>query len=115
LKKWDTLELNVQNAQTSTGATLQKLTLVEIQDALELTALLGKVSERVKKITFAEAWKGFESSFTTARVPCTSIKRYPIVARWRNDVDFVAAGIFCFQPYCVTGELDPPANPLICP
>jgi alanyl-tRNA synthetase len=37
------------------------------------------------------------------------------VARWRNDVDYVAAGIFCFQPYCVTGELDPPANPLICP
>ena len=58
---------------------------------------------------------GFETSLTTARVPCTSIKRYPIVARWRNDVDFVAAGIFCFQPYCVTGELDPPANPLICP
>ena len=38
-----------------------------------------------------------------------------MVARWRNDVDYVAAGIFCFQPYCVTGELDPPANPLICP
>ena len=30
-------------------------------------------------------------------------------------MDFVAAGIFCFQPYCVTGELDPPANPLIQP
>jgi alanyl-tRNA synthetase len=30
-------------------------------------------------------------------------------------VDYVAAGIFCFQPYCVTGEMDPPANPLICP
>lgn len=58
---------------------------------------------------------GFEASLTTARIPCTSIKRYPVVARWRNDVDFVAAGIFCFQPYCVTGELDPPANPLICP
>jgi len=68
-----------------------------------------------KKMTYADAWKSFEGSFTTARVPCTSIKRYPIVARWRNDVDFVAAGIFCFQPYCVTGELDPPANPLICP
>ena len=52
---------------------------------------------------------------TSARIPCTSIERYPIVARWRNDVDYVAAGIFCFQPYCVTGELDPPANPLICP
>jgi len=48
-------------------------------------------------------------------VPCASIKRYPVVARWRNDVDYVAAGIFCFQPYCVTGELDPPANPLVCP
>lgn len=30
-------------------------------------------------------------------------------------MDYVAAGIFCFQPYCVTGEMDPPANPLICP
>ena len=52
---------------------------------------------------------------TSTRIPCTSIKRYPVVARWRNDVDYVAAGIFCFQPYCVTGELDPPANPLIQP
>jgi alanyl-tRNA synthetase len=52
---------------------------------------------------------------TSARVPCKSIERYPVVARWRSDVDYVAAGIYCFQPYCVTGELDPPANPLICP
>jgi len=37
------------------------------------------------------------------------------VARWRDDVDFVQAGIYCFQPYVVTGELEPPANPLICP
>ncbi len=52
---------------------------------------------------------------TTAKVPCTRIDRYPVIARWRNDVDYVAAGIYCFQPYCVTGEMDPPANPLICP
>jgi alanyl-tRNA synthetase len=52
--------------------------------------------ENGKKITYAEAWKGFERSMTTARIPCTSIKRYPVVARWRNDVDFVAAGIYCF-------------------
>lgn len=68
-----------------------------------------------KKITYGEAWKTFERSLTSARVPCTSIKRYPVVARWRDDVDFVQAGIYCFQPYCVTGELEPPANPLICP
>jgi alanyl-tRNA synthetase len=66
-------------------------------------------------MTYAEAWKSFETSFTSARIPCTSIARYPVVARWRNDVDFTNAGIFCFQPYCVTGELDPPANPLIQP
>lgn len=52
---------------------------------------------------------------TSARIPSTSINRYPVVARWRDDVDFAAAGIYCFQPYCVTGEIDPPANPLICP
>ena len=79
-------------------------------------SFIGKgFSKNGEKITLAEAWQGFRDSLTTARVPCTAIDRYPIVARWRNDVDFVAAGIFCFQPYCVTGELDPPANPLICP
>ena len=67
------------------------------------------------RITYADAWKTFEKSLTTARIPATAIERYPVVARWRSDVDYVAAGIYCFQPYCVTGELDPPANPLICP
>eukprot|EP01017_Pseudomicrothorax_dubius_P013138 TRINITY_DN1567_c0_g2_i3.p1 TRINITY_DN1567_c0_g2~~TRINITY_DN1567_c0_g2_i3.p1 ORF type:complete len:972 (-),score=341.83 TRINITY_DN1567_c0_g2_i3:72-2987(-) len=73
------------------------------------------IGAKGKKITYYDAWKGFEKSLTSARVPCTSIERYPVVARWRNDVDYVAAGIYCFQPFCVTGELDPPANPLICP
>ena len=59
-----------------------------------------------KHITYAEAWQGidwlwlryvgFERSLTSSRIPCNSIKRYPVVARWRNDVDYVAAGIFCF-------------------
>lgn len=38
-----------------------------------------------------------------------------MVARWRADVDFVAAGIYCYQPFCVTGELEPPENPLVQP
>lgn len=66
-------------------------------------------------MSYSDAWKNFEKSFTSASKPCTPIKRYPVTARWRNDVDFVAAGIYCFQPYCMTGELQPPANPLICP
>ena len=68
-----------------------------------------------KKITYAEAWQTFEDAMTTCRIPCTKVDRYPTVARWRNDVDYVAAGIYCFQPHCVTGELAPPANPLIQP
>ncbi|KAH7830220.1 alanyl-tRNA synthetase, incomplete, only N-terminal part [Monocercomonoides exilis] len=67
------------------------------------------------KITYKEAWEGFKSSFETTTPPHTAIKRYPVVARWRDDVDYVAAGIYAFQPYCVSGELKPPANPLICP
>ena len=66
-------------------------------------------------ITYAEAWKGFKRSLSSARIPCNPIERYPVVARWRNDVEYVAAGIYCFQPFCVTGEMEPPANPLICP
>ena len=67
------------------------------------------------KISYADAWKSFKKSLTSAAIPCTAIERYPVVARWRNDVEYVAAGIYCFQPFCVTGELEPPANPLICP
>jgi alanyl-tRNA synthetase len=70
---------------------------------------------RSQKLTIKDVWDTYEKSFGSEKVPCTAIERYPVVARWRNDVDFVLAGIFCFQPYCVTGELEPPANPLICP
>lgn len=73
------------------------------------------IGQKGVKLTYSEAWDTFEKSFTNARIPCTKINKYPTVARWRNDVDYVAAGIYCFQPYCVTGEMAPPANPLICP
>jgi len=87
-------------------------------NCLEKYNFIGKgmgIGREGHKITYEEAWKGFSASLTSARIPCKEIKRYPVVARWRNDVDFTAAGIYCFQPYCVTGEMDAPANPLICP
>jgi len=68
-----------------------------------------------KHVTYGDAWRIYEKSMNTNRIPSKTIDRYPVVARWRNDVDYVAAGIYCFQPYCVTGEMDPPANPLISP
>lgn len=42
----------------------------------------------------------------------TRTKRYPIVARWRNDVFFVQASIYDFQPWVLNGSVKPPANPL---
>ncbi|HEV8595028.1 MAG TPA: alanine--tRNA ligase, partial [Thermoplasmata archaeon] len=43
----------------------------------------------------------------------TRIKRYPIVARWRDDVFFTQASVYPFQPYVIDGVVDPPANPLV--
>ncbi|NHK31057.1 MAG: alanine--tRNA ligase [Asgard group archaeon] len=45
----------------------------------------------------------------------TVIPRYPIVARWRDDTEFVQASVYGFQPHVVSGEVDPPANPVIIP
>lgn len=42
----------------------------------------------------------------------TRIKRYPITARWRDDVFFTQASIYGFQPWVVRGVVEPPANPL---
>ena len=73
---------------------------------------------RGQKITYAEAWEGFRRSMTSGRIPCTAVSRYPVqctyrmpiypiwgslflsltlmqvVARWRADVDYTAAGLF---------------------
>jgi alanyl-tRNA synthetase len=45
----------------------------------------------------------------------TPIKRYPVVARWRDDLFFVEASIDNFIPFVVNGIADPPANPLLVP
>ena len=43
----------------------------------------------------------------------TVIGRYPIVARWREDTFFTNATIYAFQPWVISGIVDPPANPLV--
>ena len=40
------------------------------------------------------------------------VGRYPVVARWRNDVFFTQASIYDFQPWVTNGTVLPPANPL---
>ncbi len=41
------------------------------------------------------------------------IKRYPVIARWRDDIFFTIASIACFQPHVTNGEVPPPYNPLV--
>jgi len=42
----------------------------------------------------------------------TRVSRYPITARWRDDVFFTQASIYGFQPWVIQGVVEPPANPL---
>ncbi len=42
----------------------------------------------------------------------TKIERYPVVARWRDDIYLTIASIADFQPFVTSGVVPPPANPL---
>lgn len=65
-----------------------------------------------KKLGYIEVWQEFANHFKKRGY--TPIKRYPVAARWREE-DFVQASIYDFQPYVVSGEVEPPANPLVVP
>jgi len=41
------------------------------------------------------------------------VRRYPIIARWREDVYLVNASIYDFQPHVTSGKVPPPGNPLV--
>jgi len=43
----------------------------------------------------------------------TRLGRYPVVARWRDDIYLTIASIADFQPHVTSGEVEPPANPLV--
>ncbi len=66
-----------------------------------------------KDMDYIKVWKTFSQFFKKRGY--IAIKRYPVVARWRNDTDFVQASIYDFQPYVVSGQVQPPANPLVVP
>ncbi len=63
------------------------------------------------KHDYVDTWREFARFFQEHNR--TVIPRYPIVARWRDDTWFVQASIYDFQPHVVSGESQPPANPLI--
>jgi alanyl-tRNA synthetase len=80
-------------------------------------ACIGKYEfigqEMPEKLDFIAVWKKFKK--VMEKLGYTPIKPYPVVARWRDDLDFVIASIADFQPWVVEGISKPPANPLIVP
>lgn len=66
-----------------------------------------------KKLSYIDVWKKFASIHK--KLGYTPIDRYPVVARWNPTVDFTIASIAAFQPSVVSGEIKPPANPLVIP
>jgi alanyl-tRNA synthetase len=42
----------------------------------------------------------------------TRVDRYPVIARWRDDIYLTIASIADFQPFVTSGVVPPPANPL---
>jgi len=66
-----------------------------------------------KKFAYKEAWDAYVRTFEQwGYVP---LERYPVVARWYEELYFVTAGINDFQPYVVSGELEPPAPAVLEP
>ncbi len=65
------------------------------------------------KLDYIEVWKKFSKIHQD--LGYTPIKRYPTVARWNPTAEFTLASIAAFQPFVVSGEVEPPANPLVIP
>ncbi len=63
-----------------------------------------------KKLTYRAMREDFLSFLE--QMGHTRVKRYPIVARWRDDVFFTQASVYPFQPWVISGQASPPANPL---
>ena len=66
-----------------------------------------------KKFEFAEVYEEFRK-FMEKR-GYLHIESYPIVARFRDDLDFTIASIIGFQPFVTKGTVEPQSNQLIVP
>jgi alanyl-tRNA synthetase len=64
-------------------------------------------------MTYIEVWEKYKEHFT--KLGYTSINRYPVIAKWNPTTDFTIASIAAFQPYVVSGEVEPPAKKLVIP
>ena len=66
-----------------------------------------------RDMDYIEVWLRFSKMFK--KLGYTPIRRYPVVARWNPTMEYTNASISAFQPYVISGEVEPPANPLVIP
>lgn len=66
-----------------------------------------------KRFDYLSVWPAFRNFFEQRGY--MPLDRYPVVARWRDDVYWVGASVYPFQPYVVRGEAQPPSNAVIIP
>jgi alanyl-tRNA synthetase len=79
-------------------------------------SFIGKQSAK-KPMSLSEVRESFLTFFeknnhTRLCYPETG-ERCPVVARWRSDIYLTIASIADFQPHVTSGEVPPPANPLV--
>ena len=70
-----------------------------------------------KQFSLSEVRESFLSFFeknghTRLNYPETG-QRCPVIARWRSDIYLTIASIADFQPHVTSGDVPPPANPLV--
>ncbi len=70
-------------------------------------------SKAKNEMGYIDIWKKFSRLLKNRGY--TPVKRYPVVARWRDDIPFVEASIDAFIPNVTNGISEPPANPLTIP
>jgi alanyl-tRNA synthetase len=66
-----------------------------------------------RRLTYTEVWQTFSEHMMQRGY--AKISRYPVVARWNPTTDFTMASIAAFQPYVISGEVEPPAKKLVIP
>jgi len=66
-----------------------------------------------KGFDYLETWDAYKKYFK--KLGYYEYERYPVVARWRQDVYWVGASVYPFQPYVVKGEIKPKSNAVIIP
>ncbi len=66
-----------------------------------------------KSLTYTQVWQQFAQIHK--KLGYTPLDRYPVVSRWNPTMEYTIASVAAFQPFVVSGEVEPPANPLVIP